>query len=134
MSPSLFSPQSKEELKSAVEAYFKRNPKGDASNSRRGPIGNWDVSRITDMSGLFSGLEGFNGNISSWDTSAVTDMSRMFEARSDASLKPLHHTLTPARALWIAAAGGDGAVRLWRSNDLAPFDAGCWRHRAIHTI
>ena len=116
--------------------FYEQAFNNDSTNATAtfGPIETWDVSGITNMSGLFSGLEGFNGNISSWDTSAVTDMSRMFEARSDASLKPLHHTLTPARALWIAAAGGDGAVRLWRSNDLAPFDAGCWRHRAIHTI
>ena len=79
-------------LRAAARALEHGSP---YATSKYGPIDCWDVSGITNMSGLFSGLEGFNGNISSWDTSAVTDMSRMFEARSDASLKPLHHTLTP---------------------------------------
>ena len=40
-----------------------------------------DVSRITDMSGLFSshGLDNFNGDISGWDVSNVKSMTSMFE-------------------------------------------------------
>lgn len=40
-----------------------------------------DVSRIKDMSGLFSdkyGLNCFNGDISKWNISSVEDMSGMF--------------------------------------------------------
>ena len=37
-----------------------------------------DLSRVTDMSGMFEGARLFNGDISSWDTSSVTDMSDMF--------------------------------------------------------
>ena len=41
------------------------------------PIGNWDVSNVTSMSGLFSSTY-FNQDISNWDVSNVTIMSSMF--------------------------------------------------------
>ncbi|CAK9106042.1 unnamed protein product [Durusdinium trenchii] len=43
-----------------------------------GAPGGWDVSSVTNMSGLFKDLEHFNENISAWDTSKVADMSSMF--------------------------------------------------------
>ena len=43
-----------------------------------GEIGDWDVSRVTSMSQLFSGQKDFNENISRWDTSNVTNMGYMF--------------------------------------------------------
>jgi len=44
------------------------------------PIGNWDVSKVTDMSEMFSSLESldFNQPIGNWDVSKVTRMSSMF--------------------------------------------------------
>ena len=62
-----------------------------------GPIAEWDVSAITDMSELFAAYEGFsyyggvvassfNADISNWDTSGVTDMNRMFYVRSARAL------------------------------------------------
>ena len=53
-----------------------------------GKIGDWDVSRVTNMYSLFEPsvvytigknvVDGFNEDISSWDTSNVTDMGEMF--------------------------------------------------------
>ena len=43
-----------------------------------GPISEWDVSKVTDMSSLFAGLRYFNEDISDWDVSNVTNMSDMF--------------------------------------------------------
>ena len=40
-----------------------------------GDLSKWDVSRATDMSGMFDGATSFNGDISKWDVSSVTDMS-----------------------------------------------------------
>ena len=40
------------------------------------------TSGITDMSSLFSGQSGFNGDISHWDTGDVTTMNRMFRNAS----------------------------------------------------
>ena len=43
------------------------------------PIGNWDVSSVTDMRGLFRSTKGFNRSLENWDVSNVTDMEGMFE-------------------------------------------------------
>ena len=48
---------------------------GDTFNQ---PIGNWDVSNVTDMSEMFSKAYDFDRPISNWDVSNVTDMSYMF--------------------------------------------------------
>ena len=44
--------------------------------SRR--IGEWDVSRVTSMNGLFSECDGFNEPIGRWNVSNVRDMNAMF--------------------------------------------------------
>ena len=51
---------------------------GDCSGEKNGPIGEWDVSRVTDMNTLFSDAKGFNHDISNWDVSSVTSMTWMF--------------------------------------------------------
>ena len=43
-----------------------------------GPFAEWDVSAITDMSELFSGMQYFDGNVSAWEVSQVTNMRYMF--------------------------------------------------------
>lgn len=42
-------------------------------------LNRWDVSNITDMSGLFYDAENFNLDLSDWDVSEVENMSRMFD-------------------------------------------------------
>jgi surface protein len=44
------------------------------------PIGDWDVSNVTDMNSMFQDAIAFNQDISSWDVSNVTDMTRMFRS------------------------------------------------------
>merc|ERR1719271_1108669 len=73
-----FSPQSKLELRVAIQQCLHASAKGKCLVPN-GPIGTWDVSSVTDMSGIFKDAEFFNEDISSWDVSEVTDMSRMFE-------------------------------------------------------
>ena len=48
-----------------------------ANTSFNQDISTWDVSNVTNMSGMFQG-SAFNQNISSWDVSNVTDMNSMF--------------------------------------------------------
>ena len=70
-------------LKTAVQAY---NANATSAIATYGPITDWDVSAVSDMSGLFFGLYDFNADISSWNTSGVTDMSFMFHVRSARAL------------------------------------------------
>ena len=44
-----------------------------------GDISKWDVSKVTNMAGMFCSCKSFNQDISSWNVSKVTDMSGMFE-------------------------------------------------------
>ena len=43
-----------------------------------GPIGDWDVSAVTDVIGLFTFLPAFNDDISKWNTASVSSMRSMF--------------------------------------------------------
>ena len=70
---------SKADLKMAVGEY---DTNVTAAEAKYGPIKNWDVSFITDMSYLFHDLGDFNADISSWNTSGVTSMYGMFYVRA----------------------------------------------------
>jgi surface protein len=67
--------QSNEQLKQMVREYISNRQQ---AIQNYGIINTWDVSDITDMSGLFYMRPLFNEDISDWDVSNVTDMSRMF--------------------------------------------------------
>jgi surface protein len=51
------------------------------SSSFNGDLSKWEVSSVTDMSGMFASSS-FNGDLSKWDVSSVTDMTRMFRSSS----------------------------------------------------
>jgi len=46
------------------------------------PIGNWNVSNVTNMENMFRNATSFNQNILSWNTNLVTNMSNMFNNAS----------------------------------------------------
>ena len=73
----------KASLQTAVQAY---NTDPTAAIATNGPIADWDVSAITDMSRLFYNLQNVNADISNWDTSKVTTMKQMFLVRSARAL------------------------------------------------
>lgn len=69
-----------ESLRAAVKLYCADKP---AAVRRYGAMNAWDVSRVTDMSKLFSGQVDFGKDeaydfIRDWDTSSVTNMRDMF--------------------------------------------------------
>uniref|UniRef100_UPI000A334C9D BspA family leucine-rich repeat surface protein n=2 Tax=Campylobacter devanensis TaxID=3161138 RepID=UPI000A334C9D len=58
---------------SNLSNLFNGNKRSDFSG-----IEDWDVSHVTNMSGMFAGAVNFNSDISSWDVSNVTNMNFMF--------------------------------------------------------
>ena len=65
-----FLPRSRPALKSAVDECLKQSPKtGCSAGQLQGPIGQWDVSRVTDMNNMFSAAKLFGGDLSRWDLS-----------------------------------------------------------------
>ena len=46
------------------------------------PIGDWNVSSVTNMDFMFSDAESFNQPIGNWNVSSVTNMFRMFRGAS----------------------------------------------------
>ena len=81
VSTNLFSQCSitQENIYAAVDAWLEDSVSTEAVY---GHISGWDVSNITNMSGLFQEAYSFNGDLSSWDVSNVTNMGAMFDHAS----------------------------------------------------
>ena len=69
----------RKQLDTAVQAY---DADPDSATEEYGPIADWDVSFVYDMSKLFYELKSFNADISNWHTSGLTTMESMFYVRS----------------------------------------------------
>ena len=54
------------------------------------PLNNWDVSNVTDMQAMFCFAESFNQPLNNWDVSNVRDMSYMFD-RANNFNQPLNN-------------------------------------------
>ena len=56
----------------------------NTTSTKYGHMIDWDVSKVTNMNGLFNTTFStpFNADLSNWNTSAVTDMASMFEGRA----------------------------------------------------
>jgi surface protein len=64
-----------ESLRFAVQLYLSDQK---LATETYGPIEEWDVSNVTDMSSIFANAQKFNQDISQWNVSNVTDMNGMF--------------------------------------------------------
>ena len=60
------------------QAFDSMPPSYESRESFNADIAAWDVSNVTNMSGMFYNTEMFNADIRAWDVSNVTDMSSMF--------------------------------------------------------
>ena len=52
------------------------------------PIGQWDVSKVTNMQYMFYSASVFNQPIGQWDVSKVTNMQYMFQSARCVCAKP----------------------------------------------
>ena len=75
----------KDALMTAVNAV---NANPASALATYGPVADWDVSGVSDMSRLFYYLQNFDEDVSSWDTSSVTNMFAMFSVRAAHALAP----------------------------------------------
>ena len=66
-------------FKSAINTCLSTHPvTGLCIDSEYGPMPDWDVSNVTDMTLAFNSKVTFNGDIGGWDVSNVTNMVSMF--------------------------------------------------------
>ncbi len=85
-----FTPSNRDELKVAIDLCLTEDPSGNCalqnsispSGGVYGFIGDWDVSSVTNMSGIFYGASSFNQSLNNWDISNVTNMYKAFEGAS----------------------------------------------------
>ncbi len=81
--PSLFQPQSRKELKDALDICISSDPTGHDCHHNGSHISEWDTSQVTDFNFLFSHMKEFNGDISKWETYRVKSFGQTFrDARS----------------------------------------------------
>ena len=70
-----FTPLTDDNFRTAIDLWFSDEAAAIETYSH---ISNWDVSQVTDFSGIFRERDTFNGDISRWDTSSVITMERLF--------------------------------------------------------
>ena len=81
-----------------------------------GDLSQWDVAGVTDMNGMFSFATAFDGNVSDWDVSQVTDMGRMFSFAGsfDGDVSDWDVSqVTDMDGMFLGAAAFDGDVSDW---------------------
>ena len=58
----------------AVKDYIAGGTRKERVLTKYGEIGNWDVSRVTNMGGMFQGAKSFNQPLNKWNVSKVTNV------------------------------------------------------------
>ncbi|UXX80682.1 BspA family leucine-rich repeat surface protein [Reichenbachiella carrageenanivorans] len=94
------------------------------STKFNGDLSNWDVSGVTDMSGMFAGTS-FNSDLNTWDVSSVTDMGHMFvdasSFKSDVSSWDVS-SVTTMIYMFYNATSFNGDVSSWDVSSVTKMD------------
>ena len=113
---SAFKPKSRNQLKSAVSKCLKISPAGQCPNGPHGPIKEWDVSDVKEMTQMFDRASSFNGDISKWDVSHAKDMKGMFSSartfHADISRWDVS-SVTNMKAMFSRAESFNGDISKW---------------------
>ena len=84
-------------------------------------ISSWDVSNVTNMSGMFLYAESFNQPIVNWDVSNVTDMSSMFYVANTFN-QPIGNwntgSVTDMAAMFIIAQSFNQPIGNWNTSNV----------------
>ena len=65
-------------IRYAVRDYLAGGARKQRIRDKYGDIGNWDVSQVTDMTGMFEETTSFNQPLDNWNVSNVEYMGAMF--------------------------------------------------------
>ena len=108
-----FQPQTKDELQTAVDLWESDNSTAVATY---GEINEWDISLITDISGLFYGLNLFNDDIFAWDVSNVINMANMFSGATSFNIDLSNwnvSNVTDMEAMFYGASSFNQDISAW---------------------
>lgn len=85
------------------------------------PLGSWVVSNVTTMSVMFQRAEKFNHNINNWDVSNVVDMSSMFYG-AKAFNSPLNNwntsNVTNMGGMFFSAVAFNSPINSWNTSNV----------------
>ena len=90
-----------------------------------GHISTWDVSEVTNMSGMFAEASAFNQPLDSWDVSSVTNMGYMFQGASSFN-QPLDSwdvsSVTNMRYMFVEALSFNQPLDSWDVSSVTDMD------------
>ena len=85
------------------------------------PLDNWNTSSVTDMFGMFSGTLVFNQPLDNWNTSSVTDMFAMF-ANASSFNQPLDNwntsSVTSMSGMFSGASSFNQPLNSWNTSSV----------------
>ena len=105
--PLLIPPFTNDTLRRAVHDYLAGGARKEDIVKKYGEINNWDVSKVTDMEGMFDGAESFNQPLNKWNVSNVENMFQMFKGATSFRTGRVTALVAALWVLWVWEADVD---------------------------
>ena len=99
---------------------------GHGLEAFNGDISKWDVSNVTNMSGMFNGADRFNQDISKWNVAKVTNMKFMFSGayRFNQDISGWNvEKVTDMSFMFINARAFDQDISRWKVSNVTDMSA-----------